>query len=371
MKVAITECKDYSSVDNAVKDCLDRLGGIGKFVKKSDKVLLKINQLSAKKPEDAVTTHPLFVAAVIKEVRGAGGDPSVGDSPAMHSLETVAKKSGIYDICSEMNVPLVELDDPDVVENEGKRVRSFKISKKLQNFEVIINLPKLKTHSLTGLTCAVKNLFGCIPGKIKGGYHLRFQNPHDFSEMLLDLHEVIKPNLTIVDGVIGMEGQGPGAGDPREIGVIIAGENALAVDTVVMSIVGMRDKEVPTVFFAKKRGFPGAYMNNIEVVGVEIQKVRVKNFKRPKSMMNKIPPFFFKMIKKVFTAKPVVIAEKCIGCRNCKNICPNHAIEMVENIPKFDYNKCIRCYCCHEICPEKAIPLKKGFILGILSKIIK
>jgi uncharacterized protein (DUF362 family) len=371
LKVAIERCIDYADAERAVGSCLDRLGGIKNFVSSGDRVLLKINQLSAKSPDEAVTTHPLFLAAVAKEIRRAGAEPSVGDSPGLHSLEAVAKKSGILDICREHKIPLVELDEPIEVKASGKISKSFRLSARLKEFDAIINLPKLKTHSLTGLTCAVKNLFGCIPGKIKGTYHLRFQDPVLFSEMLLDLHDAVRPALTIVDGIVGMEGSGPAAGSPRNINVVIAGENAVAVDTVAMNVVGMIESEVHTVSCAKRRKISGSDLRDIEVVGNSITEVRVKGFRRPENIMQKMPPSLSRLVRGIFTARPVVVKTKCISCGNCKKICPAGAITMPEKFPRFDYRKCIRCYCCHEICPEKAIPLKRGLIAGLMSRLLR
>ncbi len=367
--VSIAGCVSYTDADASVKTCLDMLGGIGKFVKKGDRVLLKINQLSPKSQDDAVTTHPIFVAAVAKEVSRAGGLPSVGDSPGLHSLSAVAKKSGILDMCQELDIPLVELGEPQAVKTSGNISKSFRLSARLKEFDVLINLPKLKTHSLTGMTCAVKNIYGCIPGKIKGSYHLRFQDPAIFSEMLLDLHDAVHPSLTIVDAVVGMEGSGPAAGNPRDIGLVIAGTSAIAVDTVAMNIIGMKESEVHTASCAKKRGIPGSDISEIEIVGKSLEDVKIKNFRRPGNMMQKMPVSLSRIVRGIFTARPVLEKALCISCGSCEKICPAGAITMHQKKPKFDYGKCIRCYCCHEICPQKAIPLRRGIVAGLLSKV--
>jgi len=374
VKVAIARCEDYTQekVDKNLKQCLQHLGGMKSFVKKDNKVLLKINQLYGKAPEHAVTTHPALVRAVTREIRNAGGIPSVGDSPSILSLERVAARTGILKLCREMKVPLVELDRP-VTRSlpDGKVIKSFQVSARLSKFDVIINIPKLKTHALTGLTCAVKNLFGCIPGKIKGEYHLRLQESEPFSGMLLDLHELIRPQLTIVDAVTAMEGQGPGAGTPREVGLILASTDGIAADTIAAKIVGMKEKEVVTILVAKKRHIPEVDLERIHVLGVPIEQAKIKGFKRSRSMMRFVPSFLKTTMKNVFTARPYCLKERCVSCGHCKDICPAGAIEYVNKKPRFDYDKCIRCYCCHEICPQKAIQLKRGLLARIMSKIIR
>jgi len=367
MKVSVVGCLNYADALSAMRNSLVPFGGMKKFIHKGDKVLLKINQLIAKTSDHAVTTHPEFVRACIKLVKEAGGKPHVGDSPALQSLKNVAQKSGIATVCRQEKVPLIDLKSAKVLKIKGRIVRSIKLARELDRFDKFINLPKLKTHQLAGFTGAVKNLYGCVPGRAKAMYHLRFQHVQEFSKLLLDINDTVKPDLNIMDGIIGMEGQGPGAGDPRKVGVIIAGKNAMALDRVAIDVVRIKPKEVSTIWFSQKAKVPEAYLKNIEVVG---KYVRIKNFKRPKSIMRIVPFYLPGIIKYLFTEKPFVKTKKCISCKACLHVCPAVAISFPDKIPVFDYKKCIRCYCCHEVCPKKAIDLKGGIIAKLATKFL-
>jgi NAD-dependent dihydropyrimidine dehydrogenase PreA subunit len=227
---------------------------------------------------------------------------------------------------------------------------------------VIVNVPKLKTHCLVGMTGAVKNMFGCIPGKLKTGHHLAQPDRIEFSEMLLALHDTITPHLTVVDGVIGMEGPGPGAGDPRSFGVIVAGPSSIAVDTVCARILGFAGQEVSTVWLAQKRGIPEASLGNIEVRGEPIGEVAVTNLKKPRiSLTSRLPRPLMNLGKRLLTPGPAVLQDRCLLCGDCLRICSARAVSLTGHGPRFDSRSCIRCYCCHEICPASAITLKGWF----------
>jgi len=371
--VAIAKCDDYidKHVEQALEKVLSHLGGIGKFVKKGDRVLLKVNLLIGKAPEEAVTTHPAVVKAVLKQVIKAGGKPSVGDSPSassFHSFEAVASAAGIKQVCDELKVPLVELTEPEETHNPNGIVsKSFMVSSRLKDFDVVINMPKLKTHSLTVFTGAVKNLYGCVSGRHKAVYHVSAQDGHRFTEMLLDLYPLVRPGLNIMDGIIGMEGDGPAAGEPKKVGVIIAGDNAIAVDAVATTVVSLYD-HVPLFRIAKDRKLAGASLSGITILGEKIEDVQIHDLIRPEPAgYFLIPKQLRTAVRKAIADRPVLEPSLCIGCESCANICPKKAITMVSKRPKFDYNLCIRCYCCQEVCPQKAIILK-GSPLSFLRK---
>jgi uncharacterized protein (DUF362 family)/Pyruvate/2-oxoacid:ferredoxin oxidoreductase delta subunit len=365
-KVSIAKCDSYdlNKVELAVEQALSNLGGISQFVKKGDKVLLKVNLLIGKAPEEAVTTHPAVVKAVIKQVIKAGGKPSVGDSPSassFHSFETVATLAGIKQVCDELKVPLIELNEPaETKYPEGIISKSFMLSSKLKGFDVIINMPKLKTHSLAIFTGAVKNLYGTISGGHKAAYHVSAQDGHKFTGMLIDLYDIVMPALNIMDGIIGMEGNGPSGGNPKKVGVIIAGADAIAVDAVATTIVGIYDY-VPLFKIAKERKLLSAHPSTITVLGETIADVKIPKIAMPEPFSYAMAPKFMKgFIRDNFVKRPVLEESLCIGCESCANICPKKAITMVDHRPEFDYSICIRCYCCQEVCPKKAIILKGG-----------
>ncbi len=370
-KLSIVRCSSYDEkeVYEAVRKSVGLIGGISSFIGKGDKVLLKINQLYAAHPDKAVTTHPAIVKAVITLVREAGAKPYVGDSPGFGSFLSFAKVTGIRQAAEEAGAELVELDKPKRYENgSGKVFRSFELSARLEEFDKVISLPKLKTHSMAQFTGAVKNLFGCIPGKLKAQMHIRLPDPMDFSEMLLDLYLLIKPNLTIMDGIVSMEGNGPGAGNPRKISLLIAGTDALSVDCAAVEITGL--KGVPIIRIAKKWRFPSADKSNISFRGKYPEDVKIKNFiPAKKSIAARLPRFLYRFTKGLFLSRPVLIKSRCIGCRRCLQSCPRGAISFKRKQPVFDYSRCIRCYCCQELCPEKAIAVKHSFIIEVCARI--
>jgi uncharacterized protein (DUF362 family)/Pyruvate/2-oxoacid:ferredoxin oxidoreductase delta subunit len=365
--VSVIECTSYSQdkVNNAVKKAIDSIGGIEKFVKKNHKVLLKPNMLSGKSPEKHVTTHPSVVLAVINLVNKAGGIPYVGDSPGGGaSTLTVAKKTKLYEICKKTKTEIIEFNNPVPIDNnKAKLYKRMVLEKTIQDMDLIINLPKLKTHTLTVITGAVKNLYGCIPGERKAQLHFKFSRNIDFNNMLLDIYSYIKPELTIMDGIRGMEGNGPSNGKIIKVGVIIAGTDCLAVDYSFCKITDIDLKIVPILKEAEKRNLFNK--KNIQIK-TDI-KLPVVKFKLPHSAsFNFIPDFIKNAFCENLVPKPKV-KFNCIGCGVCKHNCPADAIKIKNNRANIDYSKCISCFCCQELCPEDAIKIKKSFYCNMFN----
>lgn len=342
-KVSIVKCSSYQPEElfSSIKKSLDEIGGLSSFVKPNQKVLLKVNMLGGYHPDKAVTTHPEFVRAVIKLVKEVGGVPSVGDSPGFGNLKKCAEVCGFLKVCEEEKAPFVLFDQSVEVKNaNGKRFKSFKIAKPVLDTDVIINLPKFKTHGLTGITCAVKNLFGCIPGLLKAEYHVKVPTKNDFNQMLLDLLEVIKPTLNIVDAVVGMEGEGgPSNGTPKPLGLVAASVDAIELDRVLIE---------------------------------EIKKTDFKFIAQTPNDFSMMPGPFKNFARKILSERPVVRKEKCTGCKVCGQVCKSGAISYGRRgFPVFDYNKCIRCFCCAEMCPEHAIFVKRNIITNFLFRLLQ
>ncbi len=363
-KVSISECETYNqvAVRSGIEKVISELGGIRKFIHKGQRVLLKINLLSDKTPEKAVTTHPAIVEAVIDIVKKAGAEPVVGDSPfPMLKFDTVTEKTGIAEVCKRKKVTLLDLSGPTEFENpDGLLIKKFKLTKYFNEFDAIIDIPKLKTHTFMVFTGAVKNLFGLVPGQGKPKFHLQLQRQEYFSKMLLDLYTLTKPKvkLVIMDGIVGMDGPGPSSGKRKKIGYIIGGTDALAVDTMITEILRIRTK-VPYLAIADKIGMASADINNIQLKGGNIEDFYVNDFRLPRSVS--LLPFFSKLGINLL-GTPHLHKLKCIGCERCYKACPNHAITMSTGKPVFNYSKCIKCYCCQEICPQNAIYLKDNLI---------
>jgi uncharacterized protein (DUF362 family)/Pyruvate/2-oxoacid:ferredoxin oxidoreductase delta subunit len=367
---ALIRCADYDSgnVQRAVGQAVDLLGGMHAFVKPGDRVLLKPNLLKARPPEAAVTTHPEVVRAVIRLVQTAGGIAMIGDSPGMGDLKKVAEKSGILDVVREEGAELAEFDEAVQVKNNG-RFQHFEVSKQAYDADVIVNLPKLKTHGMTTLTGAVKNLFGCIPGKRKVQWHFNTGVNHElFMRMLLELYLLLEPRLTIMDAVIGMEGNGPGSGNPRLIGAVLAGRDAVAIDAVSAKLVGVSPDRLPLIRAAEALDIGETKLDLIAVLGNAIESMAVNKFRLPaqEHLEWKLPEWARRSLKNAFTTKPVIDHTQCISCGVCQGHCPQGAIEVRSKKLVIDYRNCIRCFCCQEFCPQGAITVGKGWALTIL-----
>jgi len=369
--VSIVRCADYDQerIFSAVKQAVDLLGGMHFFVKPGERVLIKPNLLKGKAPEAAVTTHPEIVRAVIRLVREAGGEPMVGDSPGMGDLRKVSEKAGILDVVNEEGATLVELDEAVQVRNQGKFQR-FEIARVAYEADAIINLPKLKTHGMTTLTGAVKNLFGCVPGKRKVQWHFNTGVNHElFATMLNELCALLKPRLTIMDAVIGMEGNGPGSGEPRTIGVVIAGRDPVAVDVVSSSVLGVSLEKLPLIRAAAAAGYGETQLDRIRVFGESIASMAIKHFRLPpqEHLEWRLPEWARLLLKDALTTKPVINNRLCIQCGICQGHCPQGAIENRGGELEIRYRDCIRCFCCQEFCPQGAITVGRGWALKILK----
>jgi uncharacterized protein (DUF362 family)/ferredoxin len=369
--VSIVKCQNYyeDKVLNGLRQSIDLIGGIQTFVNKGSRVLLKPNLLYGKSPEKAVTTHPSIVRGMIQIVREAGGVPSIGDSPSVGSLTWTAEKAGIKAVADEMKCPLVEFNRPVLPpKGGGKTFKQLEVDQAVLEADVIINLPKFKTHSLTLLTLGVKNLFGCIPGHQKPLWHLKAGDDRKiFAQVLFDIYQVIQPSLTILDGIVGMEGNGPNSGRPIPMGLILASGDSLSLDQIVCDLIGISRESLLTNRVAFERGMG---KDPIDVLGEKIENLKIPNFQFPTlSQPNwNLPGFLSKALKNALTSKPVINEEVCKNCDRCTEICPPKALARMGEDLVFDYGECIRCLCCLEVCPEGAISIRQGWALRLKSK---
>lgn len=372
-KVSIQRCEEYEleEVKEQIKKGIDKLGGINNFVKKGSKVLLKPNLLVPALPKDAITTNPVVIEAIILLVQEAGGIVSLGDSPGFGSQKTLYEKTGMEEVCKRNNVKIADFDmRGDFKFKHNNSEKHFEFYKEVFDYDLIINVPKFKTHALTLFTGAVKNLFGIVPGLRKARYHLSHPNPEQFSALLLVIYNIFKPKLNIMDGIIGMEGNGPRNGVPRKVGLILVSDDALSLDAVACRIAGYKEDEVPFLKVARKLNLPQADLKNIEL-DVELDSLIIDDFKKPSTRIV-MPELMQKILMNNFQAKPVVIFVKCTSCGTCAAVCPANAIHMKEvkgkRVPTFDYRKCIRCYCCSEMCPYDSIQNKPNGLMKLFSK---
>jgi len=371
--VSLATCTDYdySRVLTAVGAALQPLGGLGNFIHKGDRVLLKPNLLYGKDPERAVTTHPAVVRAVAELVHAEGGIPFIGDSPGVGGFQRAAGAAGLTAVARELDCGLSSFDDAVAVDpGPGSTFRRFDVAREALDADVIINLPKIKTHGMMLLTLAVKNMFGCVPGIRKAQWHLKAGlNHHYFATMLVELCQLMAPTLTIVDGIVAMEGNGPGSGDPRPVGIIVAGTDVHAVDTTVCRILGIAPAIVPTLQVAHQRGLSGTAWDDIDIAGPPLKKVVVREFRLPErgDLQWRLPRLVKKPLRKAIVPKPVVDHARCVGCGTCGEVCPPAAIVCRADGVRIDYDRCIRCFCCQEMCPEGAISLKEPLLGRIVT----
>ena len=369
--VSIGECPSYKLelVENAIQSCVNDLGGVSSFIKTGDKVLIKPNMLQAKPPEEAITTHPQLLEAVINVIQDAGGIALVGDShggPA-EGLKRYWDATGYSEVCNRLDVELVNFEKSGVHIKE-RNGRKYYIAKPVLDCDCLINLPKLKTHSLTVFTCAIKNMYGSIPGQRKTEYHKLAPKTTDFAELVVDIYALTKPQLNIVDGIVAMQGMGPSAGNPFDLGLILASTDGLALDSYICHMLGKNPLKVPINKIAYDQGLGEV---NIDEIDVSFDLPIIKDFKWPSNIagtMDRIPEPIMRGLLNLMWSRPAIKSEDCIKCGKCIESCPVNAITNNVIIPDFDYSECINCLCCMEMCPEKAVYLEHSFLSKVISR---
>ncbi len=377
-KISIVKCEsyNYSLVYEKIKHALSLIGGIKKFIQPGEKILLKPNLLSAHTPEEAVTTHPEIIRVIIKIVKSANAIPMIFDSPSILNVDSVYEKTGIKTIAQEENVEIIHPSEYSLKEFDinSAKIKKLYLSKIVFEVDGIINIPKLKTHALTTLTLGIKNLYGLIPGFIKSEYHKEAHNTKLFNELLSEIYRVVRPKikLSILDGIIGMEGNGPANGKVRSFNLLAAAEDTVALDTFIFNL--LKIKNAPLLKYCKEKNLGETDIKEIEILGdipeffndVLLPKTHIANF---------IPEVFVNLIKNLVWCKPEIINSKCKLCMECYKICPVKTIKLKEisnkKILYISQENCISCFCCNEVCPNNSIKIKDSFMLSIARKIIE
>ena len=361
---------DVAEVETAVRRAVDLVGGMSSFVRPGQKVLLKPNMLSAHEPERCITTHPAVVEAVGRMVIEAGGEPFIADSPALDRFSRVARKSGLAETAERLGIDIFELDRPTRTAVPGEAVfKSIEVAAAALVADVVINLPKAKTHSQMVMTLGVKNLFGTVVAQRKAEWHyMAGVDRPTFASLLLDLYRTVNPALTVLDAVWGMEGRGPANGRPRQLNLIAASADALALDLAACRLWGAPWKKLPLYRAAAARGLIPPGGPDIALVGDPPESLRVDNFDFPK--LEAVGPggrYFGAFSRRYLVSKPTQEPEACAACQKCVTICPADALELRDRTLSFDYDRCIRCYCCQEVCPEDAIGFRRGWLVRLLN----
>ncbi len=355
---------DYDMVKALFFETMDAIGG--DLIGRGDRVLIKPNLLSPASPRDAVLTHPMIVKAAVEYVLQNGARPRVSDSPAIGSFEKIMKDSGIRDALAGLDVDCRAFENS-LRTDIGEPFNKIEMAEDAIYADVIINLPKLKTHSQMLLTLGVKNMFGCVVGYRKAEWHMRTGIDRTmFAKLLVLIYQRISPSFTILDGILAMEGEGPGkSGRPRELGILMGSRDAVALDSTVCRMVGLDTDRLPTLKAAREMGI---METDIEIDG---NLPIIHDFRLPSiSPLLYGPRKFHGFIRKHLLQRPVPDNLSCQVCAECRKICPAGAISLREKTLSFDYDRCIRCFCCIEVCPYGALHARETFPGRIIREFV-
>ena len=386
VQVSIVRAANYDAdeIRESVKKGIELIGGLEEIMKPGDRVFIKINHLPpASPPERGIITHPIFAEGVIGLLKEVGADITVGDDIESGPGDRFSI-SGFRQMCQRVGVRLVNLREGGFVATEGKGrlLDPVYVSRIALEADVIINLPKLKTHSLTVFTGSIKNMYGTIPASLRHRYHRDFINVDDFNLMLTDVFAAVRPHLTIMDGIIAMEGEGPANGNLRQTNVILASRDAVALDTVATSIIKLNPADIGTIYYCNERGLGLGNLEAIEVTGEKIRSVTVHDFQPPaastRSIMTRmskpLPSRILRFVTRQTVVRPKVVTSRCTACAECVSICPTGAATIAGKTAIIDKAKCIQCMCCQEACRDSAIALYRspvGSVMSLLFNIIR
>ena len=373
---------DQPRVNEAVRQGIALLGGIGQFIRKDEKVLLKPNLLGKAIPEKAITTHPNVFEAVAQLLVDEGYQHLMyGDSPGnpATTADKAAQACGIAQAAQRLGVSKADFDSGSVVHfPQGRRTKSFYLCKGVQEADAYINVCKMKTHALERITGAVKNQYGCICGVNKATGHAQYPNSDVFAEMLCDLNLHVKPRLHIMDGVVAMEGNGPSSGTPTAMNVLLFSADPVALDSVFAALVHLDPATVPTCVSGQESGLGVMEHEQITVLTPDgeitpaqaAEKYGKPDFDVFRGTMKKGLLFKVMPLLPFLQHRPKADMRKCIGCGICEEACPvpGKAVHSGKGQKaKYDYSKCIRCYCCQEMCPAKAIEVYRSPLNKLLG----
>jgi len=363
--VAVVRCDTYTEeeVCQAVETGVDLLGGIARFVKPGERIVIKPNVLLGTNPQKCVTTHPSVFKAAGKLLQKTGVSVYYGDASSIGKCEGNMRRAGLKQAADELGIALADFDNGKSVNHEGALLnKRFTIANGILESDGVVSLPKLKTHALTRFTGAVKNQFGCIPGLEKIQHHVKMPNPYDFATMLVDLNTLIRSRLYIMDGIMSMEGNGPRSGTPRKLGVLLLSSDPVALDSIACRIIALDPECVPTSKPGEKAGLGTYHYENIETVGEKVESFIDAGFD-----VIRTPPVSItggrmaRFARNRLCPRPTIEKKKCTGCGTCINMCPvvPKAVDWRDGDeskpPRYSYGRCIRCYCCQESCPEGAV----------------
>ncbi len=371
-RVWLAQCPDYGqSLEEKIEKAFDALQVWDK-IRPGMRVVLKPNLVMSSKPEQAIITHPAFTAAVGKCVQKAGGRVIIAESPGgpytPAAMKAMFRATGYRDMAEACGFTLyTDCKSREVTLPQAKRCRELSVVEPFLDRDYLIDLPKLKTHSMVGFSGAVKNLFGTVPGLQKPELHCRFPEREPFSEMLCDLCHFLGPDLSLMDGIWAMEGNGPTGGQRRDLHVIAGSESPWALDVAAASLVGLEPEKITMLWEGHERGYGPLDLSELELVGDPMETLLAPDFLKAQAsstdFIDRLPKFLRPAAKKLATPYPRIDKKRCVGCGKCAESCPQHTISLREGKAVIRYQNCIRCFCCHEMCPKHVVQIKR---LGLL-----
>lgn len=373
--VALLRCESYDMtiLEKKVNQLLNLLGGLDKYIKKDSKVFIKLNCVGPFPKEMGITTHPAFIECIVKEVLKITSNIIIGDNPATKDITFTLKKNGIYDVIEKYNLKILNGKDVITISNSNPSIYSdFEVSREIIECDTLINLAKLKTHTLTYMTGAQKNYFGLIYGLNKAGWHVKASNPLSFSNAFNDLYGALlesfknKNILNFTDGILGLEGEGPSSGGrPKNAYALLGSTDACLIDYVACKLVNLNPDNLILTKVASERGYTN--INELNIIGDSLNCFEDVSFEAPKDSLGGKGLRLIKhpIFRNILLEHPIIDKSKCIKCGECAKICPPHTMTIVpKNYPSLKQSKCIRCWCCAEVCPQNAIVKSKRPILG-------
>ena len=374
-KVVLLPCREYDEekIYTLLKQGLDFLGGLENLIPKDAKILLKPNLLKKAEVEKAVITHPVVVGTFARILRENGYEHIVlADSCGHGTTQAVIRGTGMDMYLEKYHIPAIDYSEGvKTVYPQGIQAKEFILPKELLEQDCVISLSKMKTHALERITGAVKNSYGFIYGFHKAKGHTQYPSADSFARMLIDLNKCVAPKLYVMDGILAMEGNGPGSGDPVPMNVLLMSTDPVALDSVFSRLVYLKPEMVPTNYHGEKMGLGTWKEEEIALLtpdGKISMAEAVKKYGNPDFHVDRTEVrknIWTRMAGalKVFQKKPYIDADKCVRCGICVQSCPvpGKAVDFRKGkgkLPVYDYRKCIRCFCCQEMCPKKAIKVK-------------
>lgn len=372
-QVWLSRCGGYAPEEllRQVEEAFDALG-VWDQLKPGMTVVIKPNLVINSKPDNAIATHPALVAAVGKCVQKAGASVVIAESPGgpftPAAMKAVFRGCGYTEMAKECGFTLyTECKSREVSLPGAVRCRQLSVVEPFLTRDYLIDLAKLKTHSMVGFSGAVKNLFGAVPGLQKPELHCRFPEKLPFSQMLVDLCDFLKPDLCFLDGILAMEGNGPTGGNPRKMGVLGASKSPNALDVCGAALIGLSPESILMLKEANLRGLGPISPEECQLVKEKVEALAQPDFLKAEAsstdFIDRLPKFLRPAAKKIATPTPKIRRKECVGCGKCAESCPQHTISIQDGKAVIDYRKCIRCFCCHEMCPKHVIDIRRWSLL--------